>query len=298
MSTRPRLLFLLGAFVVVAAACSGTSSANDAEPSPTAAAVPDAPTIVSPTASTAAATSDAPASNAEPVDTTAPVPAPPEVVQLIGDGIEAGGVDPAALDGFDVDLDDATWWGGVDLYGTFVTEEVSGCWTDTSTLFLQLDVYVVDGVLIGVRVPERGDNAALTHSAGPRCGSSDQGEVITDDESIDVRLVGYHDTDTDRYGFLLAPTDATTYRLASGGEIGTLSFLATYLPSLQAPLVGSVTAMSVDAPTVEGDGHVLFFGELGGSGSTTTSTLVVGFRSEDVPPDPIIFDIVEAASSR
>lgn len=292
MPTRIRLLPPLALAVLVTLGCSGTSFADDAEPATVTTSAPTATDVVDGTEPPPEVTG-AP----EVIDADDGVPAP-ELVELIAEGVDAGGVDPSALAGFDVDLDTATLWGHVDLYGRFRTAEVSGCWVDEATLFLEIDVYSVDGVLIGIRSPERGGNAALTHEPGDRCAGSDQGQVVTDDESIDVRLVGYRDTEENRYGFLLAPSDDTTYLLASGGSIGTLSYLRTYLPSLQAPAIGAATAVYVDAPTVDGNGHVLFQGERPGASSTTTGVLTMGFRGPNDDLTDTLFTITDSTFAR
>ncbi|MFK7821713.1 MAG: hypothetical protein AB8G99_23585 [Planctomycetaceae bacterium] len=186
----------------------------------------------------------------------------------------------------------AVYWGQMQIYGIFDTTEISGCWTDTSHLSATVKIYKQGRMLIGEMQPP--GSIPLYHHTGQRCNNSDQGPMITDSKSVKIRMLGYLDrsvkTENDKqakgentrkggYYFMLEPNDRTRWTLASGGDIGTTSFLRAYLPHMYSSTTstGGLSGMFITEKQMQSKTPLTFRGTVTGSGAKTKGIVGVLF---------------------
>ncbi len=171
-------------------------------------------------------------------------------------------------------MSEQTRFGTLRLDGVFATTEISGCWTDVSVVSGGVEIHQVGKMLFGIS-----DQVIIHHDTGARCGTSDQGPMVTDTGTAKLYALGFEDEEEGGYTLMLEGTDRTHWTLKSGGEVGTASFLRFYTPHLYADAkTGGFGGFTITHDQVANTQHLLFKGEVAGSGSRTNGRMAVILR--------------------
>lgn len=170
-------------------------------------------------------------------------------------------------------------WGRILLHGQFETTEVSNCWTDTTFVAAELEIREGGGMLFGSlsQHSDAANNAPLFHLTGPRCGTSDQGPVVTERESIEIRALGYYDKVDQGYYFMLEPDDVSHWTLVSGGDVGVASWMKFYLPHMYSSTVdtGGFAGFFLSDDQFSQKTTLFFSGTVEGTGAKTRGSIAV-----------------------
>lgn len=208
----------------------------------------------------------------------------PAAAKIVEDALSSGEVAETIRDQ-DLKIEkDSKYWGVVSVFGKFSTTEVSGCWTDRTFLTLNVELFEVNGMLVGrmSKESQTGSNAPLFHNTGPRCGNSDQGPVVTERESIEVLALGYHSKKEKGIHLMLEASDMSHWTLKSGGEVGPGgSWMQFYLPHMHAESgsdAGGFAGMFVSDEQIKSGKSLMFSGEVRGSGANTQGSVVLHFH--------------------
>lgn len=199
----------------------------------------------------------------------------------VADSIKEGGLEITATD---------RKWGMIRLHGRLSTTEISGCWTDVTTVQMHIELYEKTsgkrGLLVGRR--DRAQSAeVLLHQTGARCRNSDQGPMVTENDSCEIRVLGYRDDDAGGYTLMLEGSDRTHWTLRSGGEIGVASFMNAYFPYLNANAkTGGLGGLFISDQQIKTHQPLTFKGTVTGSGATTIGSVAVQFYPEHETLNP------------
>lgn len=205
-------------------------------------------------------------------------PNPNEVADTIKEG------------GLEIDSDDRKW-GMIWVTGRLSTTEISQCWTDTTVVQMHIELYekipAQQGLLVGRR--DQSQTApVLQHITGTRCRNSDQGPMVTDDKSCEIRVLGYRDDKAGGYTMMLEGSDKTRWTLRSGGDIGVASFINAYFPHLNADQkTGGLGGLFISDEQIKKHQPLIFKGKVTGSGATTIGSVALQFypEHETLAPD-------------